>query len=90
MYRKGQRKGTAEFVIQASKEARQAFVAGDFSHWQPVAMKRREDGLFAVQVAAAPGPHEYKFIIDGQWAADPDHSNWARNPFGTMNSVATV
>jgi len=90
MYWKGQHKGTAEFFIRPFGGAREAFVAGDFSQWRPVAMKRQKNGLFATQVAAAPGRHEYKFIVDGLWVADPDHSNWARNSFGTMNSVATV
>jgi hypothetical protein len=31
--------------------------------------------------------HEYKFLVGQQWITDPDNSEWARNPYGTMNSV---
>lgn len=90
MYRKGSRKGTVEFVVWPTNGEREVFVAGDFSEWKPLAMKKRKDGLFSAVVPAPSGTYEYKFLVDGQWLADPDHSNWAKNPFGSMNSVATI
>jgi hypothetical protein len=53
-------------------------------------MKKQKDGSFALEVLLPPGEHEYKFLVDGQWMADPDHSRCAPNPYGSFNSVAKV
>jgi 1,4-alpha-glucan branching enzyme len=90
MYQKGRKKGTMEFSVAALNGAREAAVVGDFSSWKPLAMKKQKNGRFAVNVALPTGVYEYRFIVDGQWQSDPDHSHWAPNPFGTFNSVAQV
>ena len=79
-----------KFAYAPVSAAKEVYLAGDFSKWQPVAMKKQKDGRFAVSLAMKPGTHEYRFIVDGQWVADPDHSLWAPNPFGTFNSVVEV
>lgn len=88
MLSKGQKKGTIKFALKPAGTPKQVSVAGDFSDWKPVAMKKQKDGSYSVTVAVPPGGHEYKFVIDGQWIVDPDNSRWALNPYGTLNSVA--
>lgn len=49
-------------------------LAGDFNSWNPSAhpMVRQGDGWVTV-VKLAPGEHEYKFVVDGQYFADPEN-----------------
>ncbi len=53
--------------------AQQVYLAGDFNNWDPTAlpMERDETGLWSVTLRLSPGRHEYKFVVDGQWVADP-------------------
>jgi 1,4-alpha-glucan branching enzyme len=90
MILKGSRKGTARFVLSPSGQARDVRLAGDFTGWQPVAMRKQRGGRFSVSVPLKHGTYEYRFIVDGQWQADPDNTHWAPNPFGSLNSVAEI
>jgi 1,4-alpha-glucan branching enzyme len=65
-------------------------LAGDFSNWTPLTMKRQKDGLYVADVTAAQGTYEYKFIVDGKWLADGDNADRKANRFGTENSVASI
>ncbi|HEY3266800.1 MAG TPA: alpha-amylase family glycosyl hydrolase [Armatimonadota bacterium] len=49
-------------------------LAGTFNAWRPDAnpMSRTPSGLYAATLDLAPGPYQYKFVVDGtQWLADP-------------------
>ncbi len=90
MISKGQKKGTTRFSLIPGGAAKSVAVAGDFSQWKPVAMKKQKDGSFMANLALPAGSYEYKFVIDGQWVVDPDNSKWALNPYGTLNSVVVA
>jgi len=90
MYTKGRKKGTIRFKVRAGAGTGKAAVAGDFSNWKPVSMRRQRDGSFAATVLVPPGRHEYKFILDGDWAHDTDVPEVAMNCHGTFNSVAVM
>ena len=90
MIEQGSKTGTFRFSIKPGSDAKKVQLVGDFSEWKPMAMTRQKDGAFAATVRLAPGTYEYKFVVDGQWRVDPDNGAWALNPFGTLNSVATV
>ncbi|HUS91123.1 MAG TPA: isoamylase early set domain-containing protein [Phycisphaerae bacterium] len=90
MFEKGRKKGTIRFAVTPDSPVKQIAVAGSFNGWQPVPMRKQKGGTYVASVPVAPGAHEYKFILDGLWALDPDNSSWALNPYGTMNSVLTV
>lgn len=72
--------------------AREVFVAGDFNGWQPQAtpLARQPDGGWTVTLPLPPGPHEYRFVIDGRWEEDPGAARSVPNPFGGCNSVLEV
>jgi hypothetical protein len=53
-------------------------------------MRRQSSGQYVLCVPLAPGEHEYKFVIDGEWITDPDNPNCAVNTYGTCNSVVYV
>ena len=90
----GNTKGTnarlVRFVLKPARHARNVAVAGNFSHWEPVAMQKEADGTFAVSVALEPGTHEYKFIVDEKWMVDVNNKEWLVNSLGTLNSVVHV
>lgn len=63
-------------------------VAGDFNGWNTSANLMTKTGdTFSVVVALTPGAHEYKFVVDGQWLADPENPVTA-GEFG--NSVVKI
>lgn len=72
--------------------AREVFLAGDFNDWQPRAMPmaRQPDGCWTATLPLRPGPHEYRFVVDGQWQEDPQAARAVPNPFGGCNSVLEV
>ena len=85
----GRRKGTVRLTLATADGARKAFVAGDFTAWEPIAMQRRS-GKFRLTLPLPPGRYQYKFILDGQWIKDPDNSEWAVSDMGTVNSLVVV
>ncbi len=90
MFIKGTKKGTVKFSVKPSNGVKKVELAGDFSQWKPVPLRKQKDGAFAATVPLVDGNYEYKFIVDGQWVVDPDNNAWALNAFGTLNSVAQV
>jgi hypothetical protein len=37
-----------------------------------------------------PGSYEYRYVVDGEWQADPENPNTAEGPVGNRNSVLVV
>jgi len=50
----------------AAPGAKAVQLAGDFNHWHPIPMERREGGWWYVQVWLSHGHHQYRFLVDGQ------------------------
>jgi len=89
MISKGRKKGLIRFALTPAADVRSVQLAGDFTDWKPKVMRKQKSGAFVAHLPVPAGSHEYKYIIDGQWAVDPDSEAWAANPYGTVNSVAT-
>ena len=54
--------------------AEQVSLAGAFNNWNTSANPMTlEDGVWSVVVPLGEGKHEYKFVIDSQWVADPEN-----------------
>lgn len=90
MYEIARKHGMVRFALRPGADSRAVAVAGDFSLWKPIVMKKQKDGTFVGNVPVDHETFEYKFLVDGQWIQDPDHSTWAANAFGTVNSVGTL
>ena len=90
MYEKGRKKETVRFALAAGDHVKKVTLYGDFTNWQLARMRRQKNGAFVAVVPLTPGVYEYKFEVDGQWVMDPDNSDRALNPYGTLNSVAVV
>ena len=73
-------------------DARGVSLCGEFNGWSPTAtpMKRQGDGLWKATLALAPGRYQYKFIVDGEWIADPAAQINVPNQHGSLNSVVEV
>lgn len=72
--------------------AKKVVLTGNFNSWNEsnLSMKRDRDGIWKLGLRLNPGRYEYKFIVDGQWWADPSSSRTLVNSFGSANSVKEV
>jgi 1,4-alpha-glucan branching enzyme len=84
-----------EFSCHAP-DAQAVFLAGTFNDWSAdtLPLARQADGLWRAAVPLAPGHHEFKFVVDGQWCCEPgcEHEyhgcpKCCANESGTMNRV---
>ena len=80
-----------KFQINAAPGS-EVYVAGSFNNWDPAGtrMKQNGDGTYSAQVAICPGRHEYKFVVNGLWQADPGCRERTINEYGSVNSVVQV
>jgi 1,4-alpha-glucan branching enzyme len=67
-------------------------LVGDFTDWQrkPINLQKASDGVWHATVELEPGPHPYRFLVDGQWCDDPACTLTAPNPYGGRNAVCQV
>ena len=68
-------------------------IAGTFNNWDPQNDRLRDDagiGVYTATLRLPAGRYEYKFIVNGVWCIDPECTEWARNDFGSLNSVVHV
>ena len=80
-----------KFLIEADAKS-QICLAGTFNDWNPesLPMKKNGNGMFSTTLLLPPGRHEYKFVVNGQWHADPKCMQANANSFGSANSVVEV
>ena len=90
MFVEGRKNGTFRFSIGGDGNVKRACLAGDFTDWQLVPMRKQKDGTFTKVVPLPAGTHEYKFVFDGRWSVDRENSAYTINPFGSTNSIARV
>jgi 1,4-alpha-glucan branching enzyme len=90
MYKKNDKSDAMYFGFKPAGQVQKVHLAGDFTGWKPVAMKKRRDGSYAAEVSLSKGIYQYKFVVDGRWLTDPDHSHVAPNSLGTFNSIVQV
>lgn len=81
-----------EFQLVAMPGSR-ASVVGTFNNWNTEKNPMAENsgsGRYTAVIALPPGKHEYKFVVDGEWSADPTRTECVLNAHGTLNSVVCV
>ena len=73
-------------------EAASVQLAGDFTGWQqaPLSMKKQRNGVWKTTVSLPPGTYEYRLLVDGEWANDPQCALHRPNQFGGENCVCIV
>jgi len=73
--------------------AHAVYLCGDFNQWTPgtLPLARSSGGdCWERRLILPTGVHQYKFVVDGEWMADPANRREARNSFGSVNSVLEV
>ncbi len=73
-------------------DAMSVLLVGDFTHWQtqPIPMRKGPGGVWTATVDLPPGKHIYRFIVDGEWADDPECTLRTAKPFGSEDMVRQV
>ena len=72
---------------------KKVFIAGTFNDWDPNAAPladRDQTGVYVVTLRVPRGNHEYKFIVNGTWLADPLNPDCVVNGYGSVNSFVVV
>ncbi len=85
----------AEFSFQpVISGVKSVHLAGDFNDWSTSATPMADadgDGKWTVKLKLTPGPHLYKFVVDGAtWMEDPNAEDFKDDGFGGKNSVIYV
>lgn len=70
--------------------ARFVHIEGDFSDWDALAMQRRVDGWWFLQVPLTHGHHQYRFLVDGQPVLDPQASGIGHTAANEEVSIVAV
>jgi 1,4-alpha-glucan branching enzyme len=71
----------------------EVYVAGTFNNWDSHAHPLTfapEAGSYLATLIIPPGRHEYKFVVNGKWLADPKCPETVQNPLGSVNCVIVV
>ncbi len=76
----------------SAQPGNQVYLSGTFNNWEPDSIKMKDtgNGHFQHSVIIPKGRHEYKFIINDEWVADPECPHWNANEHGSLNSVIQV
>jgi hypothetical protein len=67
-------------------------LAGSFNGWDAQSLPLTNDGQgnWAIVYDPGQGEHEYKFVVDGAWFADPSNPDTRSDPYGGVNSLVIV
>jgi 1,4-alpha-glucan branching enzyme len=86
------RNGRTQSFSFTAPTATSVQLVGDFTLWQqePINLQKRADGIWHTALELEPGPHRYRFLVDGQWRDDPECTVQVPNPFGGRDSVCQV
>jgi len=82
-----------EFTLNGYAEAREVFVAGDFSDWQlneTMKMTRTDTGWRLSMPLEKGKSYKYKFVIDDFWVADNQNPDFELDSIGFKNSLVNV
>lgn len=80
------------FEVSANPNS-EVYLAGTFNNWDPRRHQMKDTrgkGKYTITLMLPKGEYEYKFVINGNWVVDPECQDWARNSFGTLNSIKKV
>jgi 1,4-alpha-glucan branching enzyme len=72
--------------------AKQVALSGTFNNWdtQKDLLKQNGADKWSIVKYLPPGTHEYLFVVDGVWVADPMCRNRRLNIYGGENCIVEV
>jgi hypothetical protein len=76
------------FVLHGFTDARKVSLAGSFNDWRAgqLQLTKTAEG-WELPLYLAEGTHTYRFVVNGNWMADPGNNQRLPNEFGDFNSV---
>jgi chromosome partitioning protein len=78
------------FTVEAPS-AFEVQIAGDFNNWTPERTAMEPKGrIWRTVLQLAPGRYRYRYVIDGQWLADPLNPLFEPSPFSGDDSLVVV
>lgn len=79
------------FALNGFNNAKRVYLTGSFNNWaeRELSMVKTETG-WQLPLYLAKGTHTYRFIVDGQWMADPSNRERLPNEFNDYNSVIRI
>ena len=93
-YTKDKKTCKVTFVLPDKVKAADVTLHGDFTKWDraPLKMKHYKDGNFKVSVTLKPGKsYRFRYHLDSErWENDWEADDYARNEFGTEDSIVQV
>ncbi|PKN02109.1 MAG: hypothetical protein CVU77_01425 [Elusimicrobia bacterium HGW-Elusimicrobia-1] len=80
-----------EFVYE-NPSAKNVFVAGSFNDWNSSrdALSKDKKGVWRATLPLKTGTHQYKFVVDGNWMADPSNPQTSDDGLGGKNSAVEI
>ncbi len=85
-------KGRQQTFTFESASAKSIQLVGDFTQWekQPIPLHKDSGSVWRATVQLQPGPHRYRFLVDGQWQNDPACALRVANPYGSEDCLRKV
>lgn len=79
------------FKLNGYSNAKRVYLAGSFNNWEPreLLLNKTPSG-WELQLYLADGTHTYRYVVDGNWMADPGNPNKLPNEFNEFNSVVRI
>ncbi|MBN2242289.1 MAG: AAA family ATPase [Acidobacteria bacterium] len=75
------------FTLEAPA-AERVQIAGDFNSWEPAGGEMEfSNGVWRAMISLVPGRYRYRYVVDGEWRADPSNPEVERSPYGEYDSV---
>ncbi len=80
------------FTHETDGSVESVALAGDFTGWEPVAMKRKKKGVWTARHRLPKGAeHQFRYFVEGErWENDHDADGYRPNEHGSDNSVVTT
>ena len=74
----------------SDRSAKDVKIAGNFSNWRPISMKRSKHGVwyFFKKADSDIDTYSYKYIVDGIWTVDPQ--NHSKSYDNVISYISTV
>jgi hypothetical protein len=84
-------KTNTKLTLAGHTDARKAYLAGSFNGWKSneLPMTRVANG-WQIELYLADGTHTYKFVVNGEWIADPTNKNTLPDGDHGFNSVLAI
>lgn len=80
-----------QFTLSRFPNAKQVYISGSFNNWltNDLPMQKTDLG-WTIELELTPGKYYYKFIVDGQWIADPANKLTEPDGVSGVNSILYV